>query len=58
MFLCGNPAMIGVPIRDRKAGTSSYPTPTGMVELLEGRGFRSDQHHTKFVGNIHFEEYW
>ena len=35
-----------------------YPKPTGVVELLEARGFRADQPNIKFQGNIHFEEYW
>ena len=58
VFLCGNPKMIGVPIRDRDTGATSYPSPVGVIEVLEGRGFKADVAATKFKGNIHFEEYW
>jgi ferredoxin--NADP+ reductase len=58
VYLCGNPKMIGVPIRDRDTGATSYPAPLGVIEVLEGRGFRADIAATKFKGNIHFEEYW
>jgi ferredoxin--NADP+ reductase len=46
VFLCGNPAMIGLPGRD-----GSFPEPQGAVELLAERGFTLDD-------NIHYEEYW
>ncbi len=55
VYICGNPDMIGVPTYTRE-GDKSYPTPTGMVELLESRGFKAD--HRRDKGNIHFEEYW
>jgi ferredoxin--NADP+ reductase len=58
VFLCGNPKMIGVPVRDRATGAVSYPQPPGVIELLEARGFQADVPATKFKGNIHFEEYW
>lgn len=58
VFLCGNPKMIGVPVRDRDTGTMSYPATLGVIEVLEGRGFKADVAATKFKGNIHFEEYW
>jgi ferredoxin/flavodoxin---NADP+ reductase len=58
VFLCGNPKMIGLPVKDRATGETSYPRPTGVVEILEGRGFRCDQPAAKVKGNIHFEEYW
>ncbi len=58
VFLCGNPAMIGVPNVDRNTGQSRYPQPPGVVELLEGRGFKMDLPSVKYKGNIHFEEYW
>jgi ferredoxin--NADP+ reductase len=58
VFLCGNPRMIGVPLRERDTGTMIYPTPVGAVEILESRGFKADVAATKFKGNIHFEEYW
>jgi ferredoxin--NADP+ reductase len=55
VYLCGNPAMIGAPLRD-KTGVRRYPQPRGMVEVLEGLGFRADEPHAP--GNIHFEKYW
>jgi ferredoxin--NADP+ reductase len=57
-FLCGNPKMIGVPEKDHATGQRVYPQPLGVIEILEGRGFRTDQPAAKFKGNIHFEEYW
>jgi len=54
VFLCGNPAMIGLP-EDGENGPE-YPEVTGVVELLAKRGFTLDQR--KAPGNIHFEEYW
>lgn len=57
VYLCGNPKMIGVPVIDRLTGLRTYPQPTGVIELLEARGFRADQG-SKLRGNIHFEEYW
>jgi len=58
VYLCGNPKMIGVPEKDRETGARAYPRPPGVIELLEGRGFRADQANIKFKGTIHFEEYW
>jgi ferredoxin--NADP+ reductase len=58
VFLCGNPAMIGVPEKDRATGARVYPRPEGVIEILERRGFRTDQHQLKQLGNIHYEEYW
>jgi ferredoxin--NADP+ reductase len=58
VYLCGNPKMIGVPSKDRATGERVYPKPTGVVEILEQRGFASDQPQVKIKGNIHFEEYW
>ena len=54
MFLCGNPAMIGLP--EEVDGVARYPEVTGVVELLAAKGFTLD--HRKTRGNIHFEEYW
>ncbi len=57
VFLCGNPAMIGVPEKNRETGEYSYPKPEGVIEVLERKGFKADKgHHDR--GNIHFEEYW
>ena len=58
VFLCGNPKMIGVPVRDKESGAVSYPEPRGVIEILEARGFRADVSAMKLKGNIHFEEYW
>jgi ferredoxin--NADP+ reductase len=58
VFLCGNPKMIGVPQRNRDTGAITYPQPPGVIEILEGRGFKADISAIKFKGNIHFEEYW
>jgi len=58
VFLCGNPAMIGVPSKDPQSGLWTYPKPPGVVELLEQRGFQVDRPQAKMKGNIHFEEYW
>lgn len=57
-FLCGNPHMIGVPLFDKVTKAKSYPTPVGMVQLLEERGFTADSRAQKIKGNVHFEEYW
>ena len=58
VFLCGNPKMIGVPHRDKETGTKAYPKPTGVIEILEARGFQADVAAIKLKGNVHFEEYW
>lgn len=55
VFLCGSPSMIGVPLHTHNESTR-YPTPTGMVELLEKRGFEIDR--PSEPGNVHFEKYW
>ncbi|MSR29888.1 MAG: ferredoxin--NADP reductase [Gemmataceae bacterium] len=57
-FLCGNPAMIGVPNKDRETGLWAYPTPEGVIEILEKEGFKASLGHGQPEGNIHFEEYW
>jgi len=54
VFLCGNPAMIGLP--EEVDGETRYPAVVGVVQLLAERGFTLD--HRKSRGNIHFEEYW
>jgi ferredoxin/flavodoxin---NADP+ reductase len=58
VFLCGNPRMIGMPTVDRESGRRVYPSPPGVIELLEGRGFRVDDSRDKVRGNIHYEKYW
>ncbi len=54
VYLCGNPAMIGLP--EEHDGVESFPEVTGVVELLTERGFTLDRRNQP--GNIHFEEYW
>ncbi len=54
VFLCGNPAMIGLP--EEEDGKLVFPETTGVVELLVERGFTLDRRNSP--GNIHYEEYW
>ena len=54
VFLCGNPAMIGLP--EEENGELVYPQPEGVVALLAKRGFTLDRRNAP--GNIHYEEYW
>ncbi len=54
VFLCGNPAMIGLP--SWEDDRPEFPVPTGVAELLHDRGFVVDRRGT--VGNVHYEEYW
>jgi ferredoxin/flavodoxin---NADP+ reductase len=58
VYLCGNPKMIGAPVKDPKTGQRAYPQPTGVIEILAGRGLQLDQPQAKIKGNVHFEEYW
>jgi len=58
VYLCGNPKMIGVPVKDKQTGARNYPEPLGVIQILEKRGFRADNAAAKLKGNIHFEEYW
>ena len=53
VFLCGNPAMIGVP--EHRGEDEQYPE-GGVLGLLAERGFTIDRRGV--VGNVHFEEYW
>jgi ferredoxin--NADP+ reductase len=55
IYLCGNPAMIGLP-KHLPNGTWEFPQPPGMIELLTTRGFSLDRPRTR--GNIHVERYW
>jgi len=54
VFLCGNPAMIGLP--EGPPESPEWPEPTGVVQLLVERGFKLDRRGDP--GNIHYEEYW
>lgn len=58
VFLCGNPAMIGIPEKDPATGEMAYPKVPGVIELMTKRGFQMDRPAQKFRGNIHFEKYW
>ncbi|MEM1333235.1 MAG: ferredoxin--NADP reductase, partial [Actinomycetota bacterium] len=55
VFLCGNPAMIGLPEKGDD-GAEHFPATTGVAELLVERGFKLDRRNDP--GNIHYEEYW
>jgi ferredoxin/flavodoxin---NADP+ reductase len=55
VFLCGNPAMIGIPNKEGHPD-GRYPKPRGAIEVLEGLGFKADE--PKSPGNVHFEKYW
>ncbi len=54
VFLCGNPAMIGLP-RWREE-SPDFPEPEGACQILFERGFDIDRH--GHVGNVHTEKYW
>lgn len=55
VFLCGGPAMVGIPARGPD-GQRTYPLPPGMIEALEARGFRADE--PGVSGNVHYEKFW
>lgn len=55
VFLCGNPAMIGVP--RKRPGSREYPVPRGMIEVLERRGFSAEPREGRPV-DIHYERFW
>jgi len=55
VFLCGNPAMIGIPEKGED-GKEHFPETVGVVQLLVERGFTVDRRQQP--GNIHYEEYW
>lgn len=54
VFLCGNPAMIGLP--EEHDGAEQWPETPGVVGLLNEAGFTLDKR--KQPGNVHYEEYW
>ncbi|MFP3913962.1 MAG: hypothetical protein ACLFWM_03735 [Actinomycetota bacterium] len=54
VFLCGNPAMIGIPRWEDDRPI--FPEPEGACQLLAERGFDLDRH--GHVGNVHTEKYW
>ncbi|MEE8406778.1 MAG: ferredoxin--NADP reductase [Acidimicrobiia bacterium] len=54
-FLCGNPAMIGLP-KQSDDGSLQFPERVGVSELLHEKGFIIDRPRQR--GNVHYEEYW
>jgi ferredoxin--NADP+ reductase len=54
VFLCGNPAMIGLPKWDDDE--PQFPEVLGVCQILHERGFTID--HRRVRGNVHYEEYW
>ncbi|OGL60174.1 MAG: hypothetical protein A3J27_02470 [Candidatus Tectomicrobia bacterium RIFCSPLOWO2_12_FULL_69_37] len=55
LFLCGNPAMIGIP--KIRGGQKLWPEgKKGVIQIMEERGFRMDL--GKNRGNVHSEKYW
>lgn len=54
VYMCGNPAMLGIPTWDED--TPTFPESVGSAQLLHERGFTLDRRGT--VGNVHFEAYW
>lgn len=54
VFLCGNPAMIGLPTWTE--GEPQFPSTIGACQLLAERGFDLDRH--GHVGTVHSEKYW
>ena len=56
VFLCGNPAMIGVPHYD-KEGKPFFDEAGGCVELLCDN-YNLNIHHGHTPGQIYFEKYW
>jgi len=58
VFLCGNPKMIGIPVKNKETGVWEYPQPVGAIEELEKLGFKADNPALKVEGSIHFEKYW
>ena len=54
VFLCGNPAMIGLPKWTEEG--MIFPDTLGVCQQLHEKGFTID--HRKERGNVHYEEYW
>ena len=54
VFLCGNPAMIGLP--KWTDDDIEFPETVGVCQQLHDRGFTID--HRKSRGNVHYEEFW
>lgn len=56
VYLCGNPAMIGIPKRSPEGELQFPDGRPGVIQLLTERGFTPD--FPKNPGNVHFEKYW
>ena len=54
VFMCGNPAMIGVP--EWLDEQPTFGDTVGVAQLLAERGFTLPRHGVK--SNVHYEEYW
>ncbi|MGH8874301.1 MAG: hypothetical protein ACRDVM_03485 [Acidimicrobiia bacterium] len=54
VYLCGNPAMIGLPTWE--GDNAVFPERRGAAEVLLRRGFALDRRGVE--GNVHYEEYW
>ncbi|HEY7468733.1 MAG TPA: ferredoxin--NADP reductase [Acidimicrobiia bacterium] len=54
VYLCGNPAMIGLP--KWEGDTPIFPEPLGVCQQLHDRGFTIDR--IRAPGNVHYEEFW
>ena len=55
VFICGNPAMIGLP-KWEEDGLLTFPETVGVAQILHERGFTLD--HRRDKGNVHYEEFW
>ncbi len=55
VFICGNPAMIGLPQWGQN-GALTFPPTLGVAQILHERGFTLDFRRDK--GNVHYEEFW
>ncbi len=55
VFICGNPAMIGLP-QWEEDGSLTFPPALGVAQILHERGFTLDFRRDK--GNVHYEEFW
>lgn len=57
VFCCGNPAMIGIPRKNRETGMYNFPETKGLIEILM-TNFGLSIFRAKTGGEIHFEKYW
>ena len=53
-----NATIVRWPGSFQASGEVRFPQPPGVIEILTGRGFQTDQPALKIRGNIHYEEYW